>query len=186
MTEQAPKDQSFDSGEQTGRAPSGRGTTGETPPLKADVGKRAVAFLIDAAIASLSFWVLALLPGVGWFVGGLVAAAYMLLRDGLNLDSAQGRSVGKKLMNLQVVHGAASVVDFSTSARRNWTVALSEVSTLLLMVPSPLNILLAILLGIVGFVALAFEVFLVVTSVDGRRWGDRLAGTKVAETIVKP
>ncbi len=45
-------------------------------PVKADLGKRVIAAIIDGAIAG----VMGLIPWVGGIIGGL----YILLRDGLD------------------------------------------------------------------------------------------------------
>ena len=64
-----------------------------TEMKKADLGKRFLAVLIDAGIAV----VVSFVP----VIGGLAAAAYWLIRDGLALDFMDHRSVGKKLMDLR-------------------------------------------------------------------------------------
>ena len=68
-----------------------------TPPRKADVGKRIIAAIIDAVIA--------IIVGFIPFVGGLVATAYWLVRDGLDIDFMDQRSIGKKLVKLHPKDG---------------------------------------------------------------------------------
>lgn len=140
--------------------------------LKPDIGKRAIAAIIDGAIAGA----VGLVP----VVGGIVGALYILLRDGFEYDFMDGRSIGKKLMKLRPVRLDGGKMDLSTSARRNWPVALGSLASVLFILPVigwllyiPVLIL-AIVLGIV-------EIYSVVTSQDGRRWGDKLANTKVVE-----
>src|SRR5690606_13204813 len=60
---------------------------------KPDLGKRAIAAIIDGAIAGA----VGLIP----VIGGVVGALYILLRDGFDFEFMQGRSVGKTLMKLR-------------------------------------------------------------------------------------
>ena len=62
----------------------------EAPLTKADPVKRIIAFIIDAA-ASM---VLGFIP----FVGGIIGALYMLLRDALPIEALEHKSIGKKLV----------------------------------------------------------------------------------------
>lgn len=139
---------------------------------KPDTGKRAIAAIIDGAIAGA----VGLVP----VVGGIVGALYILLRDGFEYDFMDGRSIGKKLMKLRPVRLDGGKMDLPTSARRNWPIALGSLASVLFILPIvgwllyiPVLIL-AIVLGIV-------EIVSVLTSPDGRRWGDKLAKTKVIE-----
>jgi len=175
MTDQGPEDPAY--------TPSTEGHV--TPPVevsatqepaataaKPDVTKRAIAAIIDGAIAGA----VGLVP----IVGGIVGALYILLRDGFDYEFMDGRSVGKKLMKLRPVRLDGGKMDLPTSARRNWPIALGSLASVLFILPVigwilyiPVLIL-AIVLGIV-------EIVLVLTSADGRRWGDKLANTKVVE-----
>ncbi len=133
---------------------------------KADIGKRALAIIIDSVLAGI---VVAVLP----FLGVLIGMAYMLLRDGFQFDFMDGRSLGKKLvkLELQTIDGAA--IDLVTSAKRNWMFALLPIFA----IP-----VLGWLLALVGLVISVIEIYLVITKDDGRRWGDQLAGTQVIES----
>jgi uncharacterized RDD family membrane protein YckC len=153
---------------QSGATQSGATQSG----VKPDVTKRAIAAIIDGAIAGA----VGLVP----LVGGIVGALYILLRDGFDYEFMDGRSVGKKLMKLRPVRLDGAKMDLSTSARRNWPIALGSLASVLFILPVigwilyiPVLIL-AIVLGIV-------EIVSVLTSPDGRRWGDKLANTKVVE-----
>ncbi len=132
---------------------------------KADLGKRAVALIIDGVISGI----LGLVPLVGMVAG----AAYMLFRDGFEFPFMDHRSVGKKLMKLRPVRLDDGPVDLTTSLKRNWIFAL------------PLAVFAIPLLGVLApFVSLAvaiIEILLVLTRDDGRRWGDQLAETQVIE-----
>lgn len=139
---------------------------------KADVGKRFIAAIIDGLIAG----VLSLIP----IVGGIAGAAYMLVRDGLDVDFMKNRSLGKKLMKLRPLHLDGRPVGIEASVRRNWMFGIGALTAVLVYIP----ILGWILIPIVVLIALAigiYEIYLVLTDAEGRRWGDRLADTKVIE-----
>lgn len=139
---------------------------------KPDLGKRAIAAIIDGAIAGA----VGLIP----VIGGIIGALYILLRDGFEFEFMNGRSVGKTLMKLRPVRLDGGKMDLATSARRNWTVALGSLATFLLIVPI-LGWLLYIPVLIAAVVIGIVEIVSVVNAPDGRRWGDKLAGTKVIE-----
>lgn len=145
---------------------------GQDAPAKTDLGKRAVAMIIDAVIAT----VIGFIPAIG----GLIGAAYMLLRDGLEFDFMNHRSVGKHVMQLHVESLDGSPLDIVTSIRRNWMFALGALIPLLLFIP----ILGWIAIPFVGLAGLALgivEVVLVITDAEGRRLGDKMANTRVVE-----
>lgn len=143
-----------------------------TAQAKADVVKRAVAAVIDGVLAGL----VSLVP----FVGAIAAAAYMLLRDGLDIDYMRQRSVGKTLMKLRPVTFDGQPMDINKSVQRNWMIALGYLGAVIAFIPilgwlaAPVIWLAAMVIGIV-------ELVLVFTDSEGRRWGDKLAHTKVVE-----
>ena len=93
-----------------------------TGQMKADTGKRALAFIIDIAVA----WLLsAVIPT---FIGPLLGALYLLLRDGFAFEYMDGRSLGKRLIGLRPVRLDGGKVDLATSASRNWTIALASLA----------------------------------------------------------
>jgi uncharacterized RDD family membrane protein YckC len=139
---------------------------------KADLGKRAIAALIDG--------VLAMIIGMVPVVGGIAAAAYWLVRDGLEVDFMDGRSIGKKLMKLRPVRLDGQPMDIETSVRRNWMFAFGGLVSLLLFIPI-LGWLLAIPVGLVALALGLLEIFRVVTDDQGRRLGDSMAQTRVVE-----
>lgn len=143
-----------------------------TTQMKADLGKRFIAMIIDSAVAA----VISLIP----FVGGLVAAAYFLVRDGLDYDYLRHRSLGKTLMKLRPVTLDGKAMDVNTSIQRNWMFALGAIGTALLVIPV-LGWIAAILLWLVAPLIGLVELILVLKDPEGRRWGDRLANTKVIE-----
>lgn len=133
---------------------------------KADLGKRIVAAIIDAACA----FVVGLIP----IIGGLIGAAYLLLRDGFEFDFMDQRSLGKKLMKLRPVLLDGGKVDLVVSIKRNWILAIPSI----LMVIPVLGWIAAPFIGLaIGII----ELILVITDPEGRRIGDKLAGTKVVE-----
>ena len=141
-------------------------------PQRADLGKRIVAAIIDAVIAAI----LGFIPAIG----GLIGAAYILVRDGLDFDFMDQRSVGKKVLKLRPVTLDGSPVDVVTSIKRNWMFALGGVIPLLLFIP----ILGWVMIPFVGLAALVLgviELVLVLTDAGGRRIGDKLANTQVIE-----
>jgi len=138
---------------------------------KADLGKRIPAALIDGLLTFVIGWI----P----FIGGIIAAAYWLVRDGLELDFMDRRSIGKKLMKLRPVTLDGTPMDIMTSAKRNWMFALGGVAQLLIY--TIIGILLAIPLIFVAFLLGILELILVITDDEGRRLGDKIANTMVIE-----
>lgn len=147
---------------------------------KADLGKRIPAALIDGLLV----FIVGIIP----LIGGLVGAAYMLLRDGLDLEFMDHRSIGKKLMKLRPVAVDGGTVDINTSIRRNWMFILIPLSQAigssyillgwrLMWSLRGFRMLLIWAGAIIGII----EIVLLITDVQGRRWGDKLAGTKVIE-----
>lgn len=128
-------------------------------------GKRLGAFVIDLAIAM----VLASFLGK---IGVLLAGAYMLFRDGLNIDFMDKRSLGKKLLKLRVHTTDGSQIDHMTSIKRNWPFAVAYVPALLGGMG---------FLGMVGFILLLVEGFKVING--NERIGDGMANTYVTESV---
>ena len=139
---------------------------------KADLGKRFIAAVIDAVIAA----VLGVIP----VVGGLVGAAYMVVRDGLDVDFMRNRSLGKKIMKLRPVHMDGSAIDLQASFRRNWMFGIGALTGALIYIPI-LGWVLIPIVALVGLVIGVFEIIKVFSDPEGRRWGDNLADTKVLE-----
>lgn len=158
---------------------------------KADLVKRFLAVLIDGLIAGAIGFVFGLLGTFMSGIGTLIGAGYMLTRDGLETPYTDGRSFGKKVIGLRAIRLDGGAVDIETSIKRNWPLAIgsiiSGIGTLLL----PLGILailgILVLLGgaLVGLLGLV-EGILVVTDSEGRRIGDKMAGTQVIEEAAVP
>ena len=140
--------------------------------MRPDIGKRAVAALIDAVIA----FGIGLVP----FIGGIVGTAYWLVRDGLDIDFMDRRSIGKKVMKLRPVTLDGQPMDIMVSVKRNWMFALVGIGQFLMF--TIVGIVLAIPLFVIAFVIGIIEVVLVITDAEGRRLGDKIAATRVIET----
>lgn len=142
------------------------------PPGKPDLGKRAIAALIDAVLAM----VIGFIPAIG----GIIATAYWLVRDGLDVEFMDHRSLGKKVMKLRPVTLDGAPVDIMTSMKRNWMFALGGIAGFFAM--TIIGLVVAIPLGLIAFVLGIVELVLVITDAQGRRIGDKTAGTRVIET----
>jgi len=141
-------------------------------PAKADLSKRFIAAVIDGVLAAgVSF-----IPAVGGVVGGL----YMLLRDGLELEFMDRRSIGKKLVKLRPVRLDGQPMDPITSVKRNLPLSIGLVGLIFWVIPI-LGWIVAVLFGVVGLIVAFIELVLVLTDPEGRRMGDKLAETKVIE-----
>ncbi|HET9027785.1 MAG TPA: RDD family protein [Trueperaceae bacterium] len=180
MTDQVPSDRSDQPGTEPQSAPlppvgapTGTPPTATTTNSKPDVGKRAIAYIIDAVIASI----LGYIP----VIGSLLGFAYILTRDGFSFEFMDGRSVGKKLMKLRPVRDDGGTMDITTSIKRNWTLAVGSLGFLVVYAPFLGIIALSLLLTLVGAIIGIIELYLVLTAPDGRRLGDRFAGTHVIE-----
>ncbi len=143
-----------------------------TADKKADLGKRFVAALIDAAIAI----VIGFIP----IIGGIISAAYWLLRDGMDFDFMKQRSLGKKVMKLRPVTLDGSPMDMVASIKRNWMFALGGIVQLLMFIPVVGWALIPVV-GVISLILALIEIILVLTDPEGRRMGDKIANTKVIE-----
>ncbi len=147
-------------------------TTDGGPPARVDIGKRAIALIIDAVIAV----VVGFIP----IAGGIAATAYWLLRDGMDLEFMDHRSIGKKVMKLRPVSLDGQPLDMVASVKRNWMFGLGGLSELFAM--TFIGLVIAIPLGLIALVIGIIEIVLVFTDAEGRRMGDKMAGTRVIET----
>lgn len=149
-------------------------------PAKADLGKRFIAALIDAIPAILVGVVLGFIPVLGGIIGGLAAGAWWLVRDGLDLEFADKRSPGKKIMKLRPVRVDGAPLSLEDSVKRNIPLAAYCVGYLLWVVPV-LGHLISIPIFLIGGLIGLVEAVLAVTDNEGRRMGDKLANTRVIE-----
>ena len=141
---------------------------------KADPVKRIIAFVIDAVAAML----VGLIP----FVGGIIGALYMLLRDALPIEALEYKSIGKKLLKLSVINieDPTSKIDYIASAKRNWMFALGPMMMFFLFIPI-LGWIIDILIGIAVFILVIIEIIKIYSDEKGVRLGDNMAGTMVIE-----
>ena len=157
-----------------GTGPDSAGSAGNAGEgeSKANLGKRFLAALMDGVLTM----VVGLVPVVGWLAG----AAYWLVRDGLDLDFMDRRSIGKKVMGLRPVTLDGSPMDLVASARRNWTLALGGVASFLVAIPF-LGWLIAIPVALAALAVGVAEIILVLVDPRGRRLGDRTGNSLVVE-----
>ncbi|MGE5623896.1 MAG: RDD family protein [Methanocella sp.] len=139
---------------------------------KAEFGPRFLAAFVDGAVCA----VLSLLP----FIGFLIGAAYLLVKDGIMYELTKkeewrNRSVGKKLLSLEVVALDGNRVDLVTSAKRNLPLSVGSIIAVVPAIGLIIGPFAGLVLGIV-------EIYLVLTDPEGRRLGDRWAGTQVVAT----
>ena len=135
--------------------------------VRAEVGKRIAAALMDGVPA----YIISFVP----FIGGLISAAYMALRDGLPLNPEGGQSVGKRLFQLRAVRMPdGAPCDYGTSLLRN----LPFIVPALLMIKPGIGWLFGSVVWLAVFVV---EVLLVIADENGLRIGDRLARTQVIQ-----
>ena len=133
---------------------------------KADLTLRGLARLADFTIA---FGIASTASGYG----PLVAAAFLLLADGL----IQGQSPGKRVFGVKaVVPATRAPAGFQESALRNAPFA---AATLCWALP-----ILWPVFFLVGVPAVLYEAWRVLEEPQGRRFGDRLAETQVVDTKV--
>ena len=111
-------------------------------------------------------------------LGGIVGAAYYVIRDGLDVDFMKHRSLGKKVMKLNVVRLDGKPMDLETSVKRNWMFGFGAISSILIYIPV-LGWILIIVGSLLALCIGLYECYKVLTDKEGRRWGDELAGTKV-------
>jgi len=140
--------------------------------VKADLGKRFLAALIDGLLSGI----VGLIP----FIGGLAGAAYMLVRDGLELDFMDQRSIRKKSMKLRPIRLDGQPMDLGTSVKRNIPFAIGPLGAAFLVIPVA-GWIAGLLLGVISFIVVVIEIILVLTDGEGRRMGDKLADTMVVE-----
>ncbi|HET7232085.1 MAG TPA: RDD family protein [Longimicrobium sp.] len=142
-----------------------------------DLAKRAIAAVIDFVGIGFAVGVLNVILGIALGRFGLMAAAAVgtaavLLRD----IALQGRSPGKKIMGLNVVNAAGGPITADQSVKRNATLALSMIGSVVAAVPF-IGWLIAMVFYVAGFGLSLYEVYLVATGKP--RLGDNIAGTHV-------
>ncbi len=142
---------------------------------KANLVRRFVAALIDGVIAGIFSSVIP-------FIGFLIGAAYILTKDAivfelLKNNDFRNKSIGKKLMNLEVVLSEGDgEIDWAISVRRNIPLAIGTIIMVIPLIGWVVGSIVAAILGII-------ESVLVLTQPDGKRLGDKIAHTQVIDTM---
>lgn len=170
-----------------GTRPETQAGPGYAPPVYAqqqpvaaaaqpDVVKRGIAAVIDFVIIGFAVGILNVALGIALGRFGLMAAAGVGVAAVLVRDVAfQGRSLGKKLMGLNVASNAGGPINAQQSIKRNATLVVGMLGSVI--APIPLIGLLAFVFYLAGFGLSLYELYLVATGKP--RVGDQLAGTHV-------
>lgn len=142
---------------------------------KADVFPRILAFMIDGLIAWLPFFI----P----VIGGVFGSLYLLFKDGIMYqitkeEEWKNRSIGKKILNLEIESLDGEVIDLVISAKRNLPLTIGNFIAIVPVIGWVIGPTLALILAVV-------ELIVFLTNDDHRRLGDLWANTKVikAESV---
>jgi len=149
--------------------------------------KRVCAFLIDVFIINLAYSVLtAVIAGIPDISFSLVSIAYLLVRDAL----IRGQSIGKYAVGLRVVDMEGQPCDIRRSVIRNLIFIVPVlIFGIVSLLPEPVESAPGVpdippyVIGLL-FIALAIyviEYIVIHRSSEARRFGDRMAGTKVQD-----
>lgn len=179
-----------------GRLGWGQATSGDreaqVKPVRIELGKRAVALIIDFAAVYIIGAFVALVPFLSWFLPlQLTMALLWLSRDYF----FEGRGLGKNLMGLQVVDVVSGLpCSLAQSFQRNIVllaplVVVQVIDLLLRFVPIPwLNQAVVNLVTVVGMiycaVVIPLEAYRAYSRADGLRIGDEIAGTALIEAAM--
>ena len=126
--------------------------------------RRIFAFLFDIIIATL----FSIIPIP--VISGLIAFLYMLLRDGLT----DRGSIGKRILNLQVMTLKGQRVNYEESIRRNFIFAIPAIFHVIPLVGWIFALLFSLIIYVVELLAMN-------NHPQEQRNGDRWAGTVVQE-----
>lgn len=143
---------------------------------KADIFRRFIAFLIDGIIASILIYV----P----ILGGIVSTVYTLTKDVIVYEITKNpdfknRSIGKKIMGLDVASLDGKDLNWEISIKRNLTLAIGSVCSIVPIIGWIIG-------AILGFIISIIEIVLVFSDNKGRRLGDKLANTQVVSSESLP
>lgn len=136
---------------------------------KAEAFPRILAFMIDGLIA----WAPVFIP----FLGAIFGSLYLLFKDGLmyqitKKDEWKNKSIGKKIMNIEIVSLDDQLIDLSISAKRNLPLTIGNFIAIIPLVGWVIGPTIALILAVV-------ELIVFLTDEDGRRLGDKWAKTQV-------
>lgn len=136
---------------------------------KPDLGKRIIAVVIDSLLATA----VGLIP----VIGSIIGLVYMLTRDSILFeitkdDQWKNRSVGKRMMNLEVVTTDGNDIDIMTSVKRNVTLSIGSLFSIIPIIGWLIGAFLGFIIGVI-------ELILVLTNEKGHRIGDKIGKTQV-------
>lgn len=138
---------------------------------RASLTKRLLAALVDSILVS----VVSLVPVVGAVAGLIYALSKDSLIFSLTGDARwKNMSIGKRVMEIRVVKTDGSDITVGDSVRRNLILSLGSIMGIVPVIGWIMGSVLAL-------AAAVLETVLVLTDPQGRRLGDRLAGTIVVE-----
>jgi hypothetical protein len=162
------------------------------PITRIEIGRRAVAVIIDLMVCYFAAVTIMVIPFVSHFLTvQLVLMVLFLIRD----FPFEGRGIGKNVMGLRVI-------DLSTgrgpsllqSAKRNViliapTLAFQMITLIMHLVPLGfLNHFIDQIINIIGtfyyIIVLPLEAYRAYSRADGQRMGDELAGTELIESAM--
>ena len=135
----------------------------------ADLALRFLAALIDGGIG----WVFVMIP----FLGGIISVLYLLFKDALPYivfqeEEWKNKSVGKKIMNIEVLSLEGKTIDLSISAKRNVPLTIGSFIAIVPVIGWILGPMLGAIFAIV-------ELILLLTNEENMRLGDRWGKTRV-------
>src|SRR6056297_1970124 len=136
---------------------------------KAEVFTRILAFMIDVRIAWIPFFI----P----FIGAVFGSLYLLFRDGIMYkitknDDWKNKSIGKKILNIEIKSLEGKDIDLTTSAKRNLPLTIGNFIAIIPVIGWVIGPTLALILAVI-------ELIIFLTDEDGRRLGDKWANTQV-------
>ncbi|MDR3614233.1 MAG: RDD family protein [Candidatus Obscuribacterales bacterium] len=166
-------------------------TTGQ-PITRIEIGRRAVAFIIDFLACYFAAVTIMVIPFVSRFLNvELVLMVLFLMRD----FPFEGRGIGKNVMGLRIIDRATGRgPSLLQSAKRNViliapTLAFQIITLIMHIVPIGfLNHFVDQIVSIVGaiyyIIVLPLEGYRAYSRADGQRMGDDLAGTELTESAM--
>ena len=137
----------------------------------ASLDKRLIAALIDFVIGAF----LAAVP----ILGGVAAATYWVVRDGLEVEFMNHRSIGKAIMKIRPVRLDGRYTDIDDSIRRNWMFAPAALIPFLFF--SVMGAFLVPSMILLVLVITGVEIYLISKDPLRQRLGDKVADTVVVE-----
>jgi len=136
---------------------------------KAEVFTRILAFMIDVLIAWIPFFI----P----FIGAVFGSLYLLFRDGImykitKKDEWKNKSIGKKILNIEIESLEGKDIDLTISAKRNLPLTIGNFIAIIPVIGWVIGPAVALILAFV-------ELIVFLTNENNRRLGDMWANTQV-------